>query len=57
MKTVEQLQGCIKKSEERINDLMREVEAIQSKRPYTGVEARVLKRVFKDIDKEQDHIA
>lgn len=57
MKTVEQLQDCVKQSEERIRELMRKGEAIQATRPYTDKEAKALKGVFKDIEKEQDKIA
>lgn len=57
MKTVEQLQDCVRQSEARIRELMRKGEAIQATRPYTNKEAKALKGVFKDIEKEQDNIA
>ena len=57
MKTTEQLQDCIRSCEQRIRELMRKGETIQATRPYTGKEAKALKAVFKDIEREQDKIS
>lgn len=57
MKTVEQLQDCVKQSEERIRTLNKEVMDLLGVRPYTDAVAKQEKAKYREIEKEQDRIA
>lgn len=57
MKTVEQLQECIRLSEVRIRTLNKEAMELLGVRPYTDAVARQEKAKYREIEKEQDKIA
>lgn len=57
MKTVEQLQDCIKQSEARIRTLNKEAMDLLGVRPYTDAVAKQEKAKYREIEKEQDRIA
>lgn len=57
MKTVEQLQDCIKQSAARIRTLNKEAMELLSVRPYTDAVAKQEKAKYREIEKEQDKIA
>lgn len=57
MKTVEQLQDCVKQSEARIRTLNKEAMDLLSVRPYTDAVAKQEKAKYREIEKEQDRIA
>ena len=57
MKTVEQLQDCIKQSEVRIRTLNKEAMDLLGVRPYTDAVAKQGKAKYCEIEKEQDRIA
>lgn len=57
MKTVEQLQDCVKQSEARIKTLNKEVMDLLGVRPYTDAVAKQEKAKYREIEKEQDKIA
>ena len=57
MKTVEQLQDCIKQSEARIRTLNKEAMELLGVRPYPNAVARQEKAKYREIEKEQDRIA
>jgi len=57
MKTVEQLQECIRQSEVRIRTLNKEAMELLGVRPYTDAVARQEKAKYREIKKEQDRIA
>lgn len=57
MKTVEQLQNCVKKCEERLVILNKEAMDLLGVRPYTDAVARQEKAKYREIEKEQDRIA
>ena len=57
MKTVEQLQECIRLSEVRIRTLNKEAMELLGVRPYTDAVAKQEKAKYREIEKEQDRIA
>lgn len=57
MKTVEQLQDCIRQSEARIRTLNKEAMDLLGVRPYTDAVAKQEKAKYREIEKEQDKIA
>ena len=57
MKTVEQLQDCVKQSEARLRALNKEVMDLLGVRPYTDAVAKQEKAKYREIEKEQDKIA
>lgn len=57
MKTVEQLQECIRLSEVRIRTLNKEARELLGVHPYTDAVAKQEKAKYREIEKEQDRIA
>lgn len=57
MKTVEQLQDCVRQSEARLRMLNKEVMDLLGVRPYTAAVAKQEKAKYREIEKEQDKIA
>lgn len=57
MKTVEQLQDCVRQCEARIRTLNKEAMDLLGVRPYTDAVAKQEKAKYREIEKEQDRIA